>query len=116
MKTGVAETPIAIIALVRLGPKKAASAIARIRKGQASIASVMREINASSQPPAYPASKPIGMPKASEIETDTTPASSDARVPQITRESTSRPISSVPNQWAAFGALRTALQLVASGS
>ena len=51
MKTGVAETPIAIIALVRLGPRKAASAIARIRNGQASIASVMREISASTQPP-----------------------------------------------------------------
>src|SRR4030095_1606836 len=46
----------------------------------------------------------------------TTPASSDARAPQITRDRTSRPISSVPNQCAADGALRMALQLVASGS
>src|SRR5258706_643320 len=53
---------------------------------------------------------------ASEMPTDTSHARSDARVPQMTRESTSRPISSVPNQWAAVGALRTALQLVASGS
>ena len=52
MNTGVAEMPIAIIALVRLGPRNAASAIARIRNGQASIASVMREISASTQPPA----------------------------------------------------------------
>src|SRR5690349_13130569 len=44
------------------------------------------------------------------------PASSDARAPQITRASTSRPISSVPNQCADDGALRIALQLVASGS
>ena len=51
MKIGVAEMPIAIIALVRLGPRNAASAIARIRNGQASIASVMREISASTQPP-----------------------------------------------------------------
>src|SRR5438874_10834159 len=58
----------------------------------------------------------MGTPNASEIETDTTPARSDARVPKITRASTSRPISSVPNQCAADGALRTALQLVAIGS
>ena len=50
-KIGVAETPIAIIALVRLGPRNAASAIARIRNGQARNASVMREISASTQPP-----------------------------------------------------------------
>jgi len=31
--TGTCDTPIAIIALVRLGPRKAARAIARIRKG-----------------------------------------------------------------------------------
>src|SRR5271165_336504 len=116
MKIGVADTPIAIIALVRLGPRNAASAMARIRNGQASMASVMREISASTHPPAYPASKPIGMPSTSEIDTDITPARSEARVPQITRESTSRPISSVPNQCAALGALRIALQLVASGS
>ena len=43
--------PIAIMALVRLGPRKAARAMARIRNGQASIASVMREMSASTQRP-----------------------------------------------------------------
>ena len=43
---------LAIIALVRLGPRNAASAIARIRNGVASIASVMREMSASGQRPA----------------------------------------------------------------
>src|SRR3954454_3302444 len=52
----------------------------------------------------------------SEISTDTTPATSDARAPQMTRDRTSRPISSVPNQCAALGALRMAVQLVATGS
>ena len=52
MKIGVAEMPMAIIALVRLGPRNAASAMARIRNGVASIASVMREISASGQRPA----------------------------------------------------------------
>ena len=42
MKRGAVETPIAIIALVRSGPRNAASAIARIRNGQASMASTMR--------------------------------------------------------------------------
>ena len=39
-KTGTAEMPMAIIAFCRLGPRKAASAIASTRKGQASSASV----------------------------------------------------------------------------
>ena len=51
MKIGVAEMPMAIMALLRLGPRKAASAMARIRNGQASMASVMREMSASTQRP-----------------------------------------------------------------
>src|SRR5689334_366010 len=58
----------------------------------------------------------MGTPIASEIATEMRPARSEARAPQMTRARTSRPISSVPNQCAAEGALRTALQLVASGS
>ena len=42
---------MAIIALVRLGPRKAASAMAKIRNGIASMASVAREMTASIQPP-----------------------------------------------------------------
>src|SRR5205809_689987 len=56
------------------------------------------------------------MPIDSEIRTETTPASSDARAPNITRDATSRPISSVPNQCSRLGGLRIAPQLVASGS
>src|SRR5450759_3356302 len=37
------------------------------------------------------------------MHTDTRPASSEARVPQMTRDSTSRPISSVPKRNAALG-------------
>ena len=59
---------------------------------------------------------PIGTPSPTAIDTAITPADSDARAPQITRDSRSRPTSSVPNQCAADGALRTADQLVASGS
>ena len=50
-KIGVAEMPMAIIALVRDGPRNAAKAMARIRKGAAKSASVQRDIMASVQPP-----------------------------------------------------------------
>jgi hypothetical protein len=50
-KIGVAEKPMAIIALVRLGPRNAANAIAVMRKGIASNASVMRDMIMSTQPP-----------------------------------------------------------------
>jgi hypothetical protein len=81
MKIGTAERPIAIIALVSDGPRMAANAIARIRKGQASIASVTREIAMSIQPPYQPASRPKGMPIASAIRTETMPASSEVCAP-----------------------------------
>ena len=51
-RSAAAAMPIAIMALVRLGPRKAASAIATIRNGMASIASVMRMMRPSTQPPA----------------------------------------------------------------
>ena len=44
--------PIAIMALVRLGPRKAASAMATMRNGMASMASVTRMMRPSTQPPA----------------------------------------------------------------
>src|SRR5438270_484102 len=44
---GVVVMPMAIMALRRLGPRKAASAMARIRKGIASMASVSRLMTAS---------------------------------------------------------------------
>ena len=58
----------------------------------------------------------MGTPSSRLLLTDTTPASSEAWVPQMTRLSTSRPISSVPNQCSAEGGLRSAPQLVAMGS
>ena len=114
--TGAAVTPMAIMALVRSGPRNAASAMARIRNGQASMASTTRPTTASTRPPANPASSPTGTPMPPAISTDTTPASSDARVPNTTRDSTSRPFSSVPIGCCQDGALRMAVQLVATGS
>ena len=116
MKRGAVETPMAIMALVRSGPRKAASAIARIRKGQASMASTTRDSSASVQPLANPATRPAGTPMPAAISTETTPASRLARAPKITRDSTSRPFSSVPIQCARDGALRMADHDVAIGS
>jgi hypothetical protein len=62
------------------------------------MASATREISASTQPPASPASSPSGTPISTAPMTETTPAISEARAPQMTRDSTSRPFSSVPNQ------------------
>ena len=53
---------------------------------------------------------------ATAIATEMTPASSEARAPQIMREKMSRPSSSVPSQCAADGALRIAAKLVGDGS
>ena len=115
-KIGAAVMPMAIMALVRDGPRNAASAMARIRNGQASMASTSRPITPSTQPPAKPASSPTGTPTPAAISTDTTPASNDARAPNTTRDSTSRPFSSVPMRCCQDGALRMAPQLVAIGS
>ena len=76
----------------------------------------MRLSTTSIQPPANPASSPAGTPMPAAISTDTTPASRLARAPNTTRDSTSRPFSSVPIQCASDGALRIAVQLVAIGS
>ena len=77
----MAEMPMAIIALLSDGPRNAAIAIARIRNGQASIASVKRLISESTRPPRYPASRPSGTPSSMAIVTEITPAASDARAP-----------------------------------
>jgi len=51
MKRGIAEMPMAAIAFVRLGPRNAESAIARIRIGIDSSASATREITPSTSLP-----------------------------------------------------------------
>ena len=50
------------------------------------------------------------------ITTDIQPAISEVRAPQIMRDRMSRPSSSVPNQYIADGALRTARKLALTGS
>jgi hypothetical protein len=47
----MADTPMATMALFKLGSRRADSAIAKIRKGTASMASVKRDITLSVLPP-----------------------------------------------------------------
>src|SRR6267142_1971544 len=50
------------------------------------------------------------------MATEPSPATSETRVPQITRESTSRPTLSVPRRWARPGLARTLPRSCLSGS
>ena len=72
--------------------------MATMRKGMASMASVSRMMRPSIQPPTRPEKSPRGMLTATAMDTGITPASSEARAPQMSRDSTSRPTSSVPSR------------------
>src|SRR5438094_10127258 len=50
------------------------------------------------------------------MATETKPATSETRVPQITRDSTSRPTLSVPSRWARPGRARVLARFCLSGS
>ena len=69
------------------------------------VASVLKKAEADYTRPARPRSRPRRRPRAAT-----------RAFPSTTRDRTSRPMSSVPNQCAAEGALRIALQLVSIGS
>ncbi len=115
-KTGVAESPMAIIALVRLGPRKAASAIAVMREGhrQESFGDARDDLV---DPAAVIAGdKTEGYADRHRDGDEKDACHQRCLRPQIIRERMSRPISSVPSQCAADGALRIADQLVATGS
>ena len=55
-------------------------------------------------------------PASRAIATETKPATSETRVPQITRESTSRPTLSVPSRWARLGRASALPRFCFSGS
>ena len=108
---------MAIMALPRLGPRKAASAMARMRNGQASMASVMRLISRVDEAADIAGERGRAARRSpSAMPTEMTPAISEARAPKMTRARISRPTSSVPNQCSADGGLRTDVQLCAIGS
>src|SRR5881628_2169058 len=85
-----------------LGPTMAARKIAKVRAGSASQASVMRMITWSTQPPKKPERIPSAVPITPAKITAVKPTIIDTRVPKISRESTSRPMWSVPSQCSAL--------------
>jgi hypothetical protein len=81
-----------------------------------SMASARREITMSAQRPPSAASRPSGTPITAAPSTATTPAARLARAPNSTRDSTSRPFSSVPKGCVAEGGWRSRDHEVSSGS
>ena len=89
---------IASIALNRLGPNAAASAMVNTSDGIDSIMSIRRIISASLRPPSTPERQPSSEPLIPAINTTASPAATDCWLPISTRLNRSRPTSSVPNQ------------------
>ncbi len=96
--------PITSSTLSRLGWSTATKAIASSSAGNVSITSVNRIRAKSAAPPKKPATSPIATPIVIVITIAATPTISETRAPQMMRESTSRPSSSVPSGKAADGA------------
>src|SRR3984957_21145846 len=80
------------------GPVIAISATQKSRIGNDSTTSVIRISTESTIPPAYPATPPTSTPMIDARPVATTPTSSDTRAPKISRDSTSRPLGSVPSR------------------
>ncbi len=98
----------AITAFRSCGPSAAAIASARMMPGKAKTRSARRMITLSTQPPKKPAIPPSTAPMIMAAMTRMTASGSVIRAPNRTREKTSRPSSSVPNQCAQDGPARIA--------
>ena len=104
------------MALNKLGPNAAASAIVSTSEGIDSMISISRMISASLRPPSTPERQPSSEPLIPAISTTARPAAIDCWLPISTRLNRSRPTSSVPNQWDSEGACRRAVRSIALGS
>src|SRR5262245_33968413 len=102
-KVGVYTTPRARTTPPSPAPSTAPRARASTSGGNDSTASISRITSPSRRPPAYPAASPRRPPATSAMATEPSPAASDPRVPQMPRDSTSRPTLSVPSQCSASG-------------
>ncbi|MNP18098.1 hypothetical protein D3C76_1105560 [compost metagenome] len=89
---------MAITVLISPGPRMATMATASSSEGSASMMSIRRMITGPRRFGEKPASRPRTMPGISDITTEDRPISSDRRAPCISRESRSRPSSSVPRR------------------
>ena len=101
---GQETTSAASTALTRLAPSAAATTIARMTMGNAMTRSVSRITVSSSQRPKNPAASPRMPPTTTESPTSNSASGTVTWAPARTRVNTSRPSSSVPNQWAPLGA------------
>src|SRR5687767_11610993 len=100
----------------RLGPRTAASAMARRSPGKARNTSMTRTSASSSQPPTQPDAAPSATPTSSEIASVAAPTTNETRAPYSRRVSTSRPSASRPSGWAPSGGRSRSSSVVASGS
>ncbi|CAH0326539.1 hypothetical protein SRABI106_04690 [Rahnella aquatilis] len=109
-------TAIASMALNKLGPSAAASAMVNTSDGTDSMMSIQRIISASTTPPTTPEKQPSNEPVVPAMITTASPAATDCWLPISTRLNRSRPTSSVPNQCSAEGACKRSVRLMAFGS
>ena len=96
-------------------PSTAPRASASTSGGNESTASITRMTKLSTRPPAYPASRPSSAPASTAMTTEPKPATSETRVPQSTRENTSRPTLSVPRKCVRSGRASVLLRFCWSG-
>jgi len=97
-------------------PSAATIAIASTNSGKAISMSVTRPATASSRPWKYPIAAPVTAPIASDSSTAAKAMARSSRVAATTRENTSRPSRSVPNQCAMDGGCSATAVSVAIGS
>ena len=100
---GMLGTATATTMAVWLCPITAATLSAKSKLGTASKMSVRRMISESTHPPNAPATRPKNAPATAPMPSDNTPIISEARAPKMSRDSSSRPPSSSPNQWSRDG-------------
>src|SRR6185437_4927817 len=87
---------MAIMALTSPGPRIATSVRASSREGKDRMTSITRMMTTSTTPRKKPATRPRITPATSAATTTKKPMASEKRAPKMTRESMSRPTSSVP--------------------
>src|SRR5699024_5299461 len=105
-KVAIEVMPTAIAALVVPKPSRITTDSDSSRPGMASSTSTTRIRASSTRPPTAPAITPMVVPTTRPTVTATIAAVIEWEAPWTTRENTSRPVASVPNQWSPLGACR----------
>src|SRR5215813_9697901 len=101
-KRGHSSSAITSTTLRKLGSDTATMTTAMRMVGSDRPMSVSRMSSASTSPPRYPEIRPSSVPSVPATPMATSETSSEMRLPQMTRLSTSRPKRSVPSRWSAF--------------